>query len=101
MEESKPDAGRLTRDTDIAFRREDLETIASAVKPHGLEHRHVDGLDFLDPRDCCANGCARPASEIDFLTASIRVRVGIHLTQVAPIGSVFRNGGLSADADGV
>jgi hypothetical protein len=49
VEEREPDAGRLTRDIDIAVRREDLRQIAEAVKPFGLEYRHVAGLDILMP----------------------------------------------------
>ena len=37
VEEAAPDAGRLTRDIDIAVRREDLERIAQAVAPFGLQ----------------------------------------------------------------
>jgi hypothetical protein len=47
VEEAEPAAGRLTRDIDIAVRREDLERIAEAVKPVGLEYRHVAGVDML------------------------------------------------------
>lgn len=47
VEESEPDAGRLTRDIDIAVRREDLDKIANAVAPFGLEYRHVAGVDML------------------------------------------------------
>ena len=47
MEEAEPDAGRLTRDIDIAVHREDLERIARAVEPFGLTHRHVAGVDML------------------------------------------------------
>ncbi|HYW46992.1 MAG TPA: hypothetical protein VE959_29265 [Bryobacteraceae bacterium] len=47
VEEAEPDAGRLTRDIDIAVRREDLPRIAEAVEPFGLEYRHVAGLDML------------------------------------------------------
>ena len=47
VEEAKPDAGRLTRDIDIAVRREDLEAIAAAVRPFRLEYRHVAGIDML------------------------------------------------------
>jgi hypothetical protein len=36
VEEAEPDAGRLTKDIDIAVRREDLQAIAEAVKPVGL-----------------------------------------------------------------
>ena len=47
VEESEPDAGRLTRDIDIAVRRPDLETIVTAVEPFGLQYRHATGLDLL------------------------------------------------------
>ena len=47
VEEAEPDAGRLTRDIDIAVRREDLDRIARAVEPFGLTHRHVAGVDML------------------------------------------------------
>jgi hypothetical protein len=47
LEEAEPDAGRLTRDIDILVRREDVEAITAAVRPYGLEHRHVAGVDML------------------------------------------------------
>ena len=47
MEEREPDAGRLTKDIDLAVRRQDLETIAKAAEPFGLQHRHVGGVDRL------------------------------------------------------
>jgi hypothetical protein len=47
IEEREPDAGRLTKDIDIVVRREDLEAIAKAVAPFGLEHRHAAGVDML------------------------------------------------------
>jgi hypothetical protein len=47
VEEAAPDAGRLTRDIDIAVRREDLQGIARAVEPFGMQHRHVAGVDML------------------------------------------------------
>jgi hypothetical protein len=47
VEQAEPDAGRLTRDIDIAVRRADLQKIAQAVEPFGLEHRHVAGVDML------------------------------------------------------
>ena len=49
VEEREPDAGRLTRDIDIAVRREDLRRIAEAVEPFGLQYRHVAGVDMLTP----------------------------------------------------
>src|SRR6185295_7176876 len=47
VEEAEPDAGRLTRDIDIAVRREDLDRIARAVGLFGLQYRHVAGVDML------------------------------------------------------
>ena len=47
VEEAEPDAGRLTKDIDIAVRREDLRAISEAVKPVGLEYRHAAGIDML------------------------------------------------------
>ena len=47
VEEKEPDAGRLTRDIDIAVRREDLLKIAAAAKAFGFEHRHIAGIDML------------------------------------------------------
>jgi hypothetical protein len=47
VEEVEPDAGRLTKDVDIAVRRVDLDRIAKAAESFGLEHRHVAGVDML------------------------------------------------------
>jgi hypothetical protein len=47
VEEREPDAGRLTRDIDIVVRRKDLEAIAKAVRPFGLEYRHAASVDML------------------------------------------------------
>jgi hypothetical protein len=47
VEEAEPDAGRLTKDIDIAVRREDLPAISKAVQTVGLEYRHVAGVDML------------------------------------------------------
>ena len=47
VEEAQPDAGRLTRDIDVAVRRQDLERIAAAVRPLGLEYRRIAGVDML------------------------------------------------------
>jgi len=45
VEEVEPDAGRLTKDIDIAVRRADLAAIAKAVEPFGLQHRRVARRD--------------------------------------------------------
>ena len=47
VEEAEPSAGRLTKDIDIAVRREDLEKIPQAAQQFGLRHRHVAGVDML------------------------------------------------------
>lgn len=51
VEEREPDAGRLTKDIDIAVRREDLAKIAKAAEPFGLKYRHVAGVDMLIQAD--------------------------------------------------
>lgn len=47
VEAREPDAGRLTKDIDIVVRRQDLDAIAKAVEPFGLQYRHVAGVDML------------------------------------------------------
>lgn len=47
VEEREADAGRLTRDIDIAVHREDLTAIAKAVEPFGLAYRHAAGVYML------------------------------------------------------
>ncbi len=47
IEERAPDAGRLTRDIDVAVRRKDLAHIAKAMGAFGFEHRRVAGVDML------------------------------------------------------
>jgi hypothetical protein len=47
IEEREPDAGRLTKDVDIAVRRADLEKIAEAAGRFGFQYRHVAGVDML------------------------------------------------------
>jgi hypothetical protein len=42
-----PLAARLTKDVDIAIDRADLPRIAEAIRPIGLEYRHVAGVDML------------------------------------------------------
>jgi hypothetical protein len=47
VNEVDPLAARLTRDTDAAVSRADIERIAKAVKPFGLEFHHTAGVDML------------------------------------------------------
>ena len=51
VEQAEPDAGRLTRDVDIAVRRGDLDKIAAAATGFGFEYRHVRGVDMLTRAD--------------------------------------------------
>lgn len=51
VEEALPDAGRLTKDVDIAVRRSDLERIEAAVAPYGWMYRHTAGVDMLVQAD--------------------------------------------------
>lgn len=69
VEEVEPDAGRLTKDVDIAIRRADLDKIAKAAELFGLKHRHVAGIDMLVRPD---QPSARRA--IHFVFAGERVR---------------------------
>jgi hypothetical protein len=51
VEEVATDAGRLTKDVDIAVRRADLARIEAAVAPFGLRYRHTAGVDMLVQAD--------------------------------------------------
>jgi hypothetical protein len=51
VEETATDAGRLTKDVDIAARRADLPRIEAAVSPFGLMYRHTAGEDMLVQAD--------------------------------------------------
>jgi hypothetical protein len=69
VEEMEPDAGRLTKDIDIVVRREDLDEIAAATAPFGLQHRHVAGLDMLVQAD---QPSARRAVHLVFTGEKVR-----------------------------
>lgn len=51
VEEASRDAGRLTKDIDVAVRREDLDRIAAAAVRFGFEYRDVAGVDMLVQAD--------------------------------------------------
>ena len=69
VEQVAPDSGRLTKDIDIAVRREDLEKIAQAAAPFGLEHRDVAGVDMLVP---ASEPSARRAVHLEFAGEKVR-----------------------------
>ena len=54
VEDAAPDAGRLTKDIDVAVRRADLDRIIRCAATVGLRHSVVAGVDVLahspDPR---------------------------------------------------
>jgi len=47
VEAVEPHAGRLTKDVDLVVRRADLEKIAKAAAPFGLQHCHIADVDVL------------------------------------------------------
>ena len=69
VEESEPDAGRLTKDIDIVVQRQDLEKIAKAVEPFGLEYRRAGGVDMLVQ---AGNPSARRAVHLVFTGEKVR-----------------------------
>jgi hypothetical protein len=69
VERVEPDAGRLTKDVDIAVRREDLRKIARAAEPFGLEYRHAAGVDTLVQ---AAEPLARRAIRLVFTGEKVR-----------------------------
>lgn len=69
VEEVEPDAGRLTRDVDIAVRRADLQKIAAAAPSFGLQYRHVAGLEMLVQ---AAQPSARKAIHLIFAGEKVR-----------------------------
>ena len=69
VEESEPDAGRLTRDIDIVVRRQDIDAISKAVEPFGLQYRQVAGVDMLVRR---GEPSARRAVHLVFTGETVR-----------------------------
>ena len=69
VEELEPDAGRLTKDIDIAVRRDDLDRIAKAAESFGLQYRHVAGVDMLVQAD---QPSARRAVHLAFTGGKVR-----------------------------
>lgn len=69
VEQAEPDSGRLTKDVDIAVRREDLQKIARAAEQFGLEYRHAAGVDMLVH---AAQPSARRAVHLVFTAEKVR-----------------------------
>ncbi len=89
IEEVEPDAGRLTKDIDIAVRRQDLEKIANAVEPFGLTLRHTAGIDMLVQAE---EPSARRAVHLVF--AGEKVRPG-YVEPAPELGSAYRVRGVA------
>lgn len=98
VEEAEPDAGRLTKDVDIAVRREDLEKIARAAEAIGLTYRHVAGVDML-----VQTGAPSARRAVRMIFAGEKVRAGyleptpelstprvIRNLRLAPVGDLVR-----------
>jgi hypothetical protein len=81
VEEAEPDAGRLTRDIDIAVRREDLDKIAAAVEPFELRYRHVAGVDMLVQ---AGGPTARRAVHLVFTGEKVRPQYSEPVPQLGP-----------------
>ena len=69
VSEQDPIAARMTRDIDMAVARADLDRIAAAVEPLGLQYRHVAGLDMLVDS---AHPKARSAVHLLFVGEKVR-----------------------------
>ena len=85
VEEREPDAGRLTKDIDVAVRREDLERIAKAAEPFGLEHRRVAGIDMLVQK---ASPTARRAVHLVFAGEKVRAEYPEAAPELGPYRSI-------------
>jgi hypothetical protein len=47
VSQQDPMAGHVTKDVDIAVKRDDLQRIAAAVEAHGFKYLHAAGMDML------------------------------------------------------
>ena len=85
VEEVDPDAGRLTRDVDIAVRRADLAKIAEAAAAFGLRRRHVAGVDMLVRPD---QPSARRAIHLVFAGEKVRTADPEPIPELGPAGRI-------------
>jgi hypothetical protein len=69
VSEQDPIAARMTRDIDMVVARADLDRIAFAVEPLGLQYKHVAGVDMLVDT---ASGKARSAVHLLFVGEKVR-----------------------------
>jgi hypothetical protein len=85
VEEMEPDAGRLTKDIDIAVRRADLEAIAKAVEPFGMQYRRVAGVDMLVQ---AAEPSARRAVHLVFTGERVRPEYSEPAPELGPCRTI-------------
>jgi hypothetical protein len=78
-----PLAARLTKDVDLAVNRSDLARIVEAVRPLGLEYRHVAGVDML-----VDSAAPKARSGVHLLFAGERVRA----SDLEPVPSLSEPG---------
>ncbi len=85
VEDSQPDAGRLTRDIDVAVRRADLERITAAVQPFGLRYRRTGGVDMLVDEQAPS---ARRAIHLVFAGEKVRPEYSQAVPDLGPVRKV-------------
>ena len=69
VDQVDPLAARLTKDVDVALRRDQLGAIRAVVESHGFTYRHVAGVNmFLDAKD------PRPRSAVHVVFVGEKVR---------------------------
>jgi hypothetical protein len=85
VEESQPDAGRLTRDVDIAIRRLDLEEVVEAAARFGLRYRHAAGVHMLLPNDAPS---ARRAIHLVFAGEKVRPDYSEPVPELGPCRAI-------------
>lgn len=87
VEQAAPDAGRLTRDIDIAVRRQDLARIAEVAPRFGLELRHVAGVDMLVRT---GQPSARRAVHLVFASEKVRAEYLTPTPDMGPANTIGR-----------
>ena len=85
VEDAQPEAGRLTRDIDVAIRREDLEKIVAAVQPFGLVYRRTGGVEMLVDEQAAS---ARRAIHLVFAGEKVRPEYSHVVPQLGPVHKV-------------
>jgi hypothetical protein len=80
-----PLAARLTRDIDAAVNRSDIDKIAQAVRPFGLEFRHAAGVDMLVD---AKSPKARSAVHLVFVKEKVRPEYVVSVPEFSSAGNL-------------